>query len=42
MGELESSIFVIGSPDLDLMNPKYLPKSKQLKNITKYHSIDSQ
>ncbi|WP_299017171.1 UDP-N-acetylglucosamine 2-epimerase [uncultured Polaribacter sp.] len=32
MGELESSIFVIGSPDLDLMNPQKLPKLEDVKN----------
>ncbi len=31
LGELESSIFVIGSPDLDFMNPKYLPSLKEAK-----------
>lgn len=25
MGELKSSVYVIGSPDLDLMNPEFLP-----------------
>ena len=32
MGELESSINVIGSPDLDLMNPKYLPELQLVKD----------
>ena len=33
MGELESSIYVIGSPDLDLMNPSNLPNLKTVKGI---------
>jgi UDP-N-acetylglucosamine 2-epimerase (hydrolysing) len=37
MGELESSIFVIGSPDLDLMNSKNLPSLDEAK---KYYNID--
>jgi UDP-N-acetylglucosamine 2-epimerase (hydrolysing) len=37
MGELESSIFVIGSPDLDLMNSENLPTLKEAK---KYYNID--
>lgn len=36
MGELDSSIFVIGSPDLDLMNPKFLPS---LQDVKKYYDI---
>jgi UDP-N-acetylglucosamine 2-epimerase (hydrolysing) len=36
MGELESSIFVIGSPDLDLMNPKTLP---ELNFVKEYYNI---
>jgi len=35
MGELESSVFVIGSPDLDLMNPKKLPPLQEVKNYYK-------
>lgn len=37
LGELPNSIFTIGSPDLDLMNPKKLPKlieAKKHYNIT--------
>ncbi|WP_218599348.1 UDP-N-acetylglucosamine 2-epimerase [Polaribacter sp. NJDZ03] len=37
MGELPSSIFVIGSPDLDLMNPESLPS---LDLVKKYYEID--
>jgi UDP-N-acetylglucosamine 2-epimerase (hydrolysing) len=36
MGELESSIYVIGSPDLDLMNPNSLPK---LDVVKQYYEI---
>jgi len=36
MGELESSIFVIGSPDLDLMNPEFLPS---LETVKTYYDI---
>jgi UDP-N-acetylglucosamine 2-epimerase (hydrolysing) len=36
MGELESSIHIIGSPDLDLMNPNYLPN---LKEVKEYYEI---
>lgn len=36
MGELESSIHIIGSPDLDLMNPNNLPCLDQVK---KYYNI---
>lgn len=32
MGELESSIYIIGSPDLDLMNPSNLPSLKLVKD----------
>jgi len=37
LGELASSIFVLGSPDLDLMNPKKLPK---LSDVKKYYDIE--
>jgi UDP-N-acetylglucosamine 2-epimerase (hydrolysing) len=37
LGELESSIFVIGSPDLDLMDSKYLPSLHEAKN---YYDIE--
>lgn len=33
---MDESIFVIGSPDLDLMNPKYLPS---LEDTKKYYGI---
>lgn len=36
LGELNDSIFVLGSPDLDLMNPKFLPSIEFVKN---YYSI---
>ena len=36
MGELESSVHVIGSPDLDLMNPLNLPNLEQVKE---YYNI---
>jgi UDP-N-acetylglucosamine 2-epimerase (hydrolysing) len=36
MGELESSIYVIGSPDLDLMNPTNLPS---LNSVKEYYEI---
>ena len=36
MGELASSIFTIGSPDLDLMNPSTLPKLEVVKT---YYNI---
>ena len=39
MGELDSSVFVIGSPDLDLMNPKQLP---DLVTVKKYYEIPFQ
>ncbi|WP_238788255.1 UDP-N-acetylglucosamine 2-epimerase [Vibrio fluvialis] len=32
LGEIDSSIFVIGSPDLDIMNSNYLPSLKEVKN----------
>ena len=37
LGELPSSIFILGSPDLDLMNPKTLPK---LSYVKKYYDIE--
>jgi len=37
LGELSSSIFIIGSPDLDLMNPEKLPKLSDVKN---YYNIE--
>ena len=37
LGELESSIFELGSPDLDLMNPDSLPN---LKLVKKYYDIE--
>ena len=37
LGELEKSIHVIGSPDLDLMSPDNLPP---LNDVKKYYSID--
>lgn len=36
MGELDSSVYIIGSPDLDLMNPKTLPA---LDLVKKYYEI---
>lgn len=36
MGELESSIYIIGSPDLDLMHPNSLPK---LEVVKEYYEI---
>ena len=36
MGELESSIYITGSPDLDLMNPEKLPS---LNLVKKYYEI---
>lgn len=36
MGELESSVYIIGSPDLDLMNPKKLP---ELSFVKEYYEI---
>ncbi|MCL7753191.1 UDP-N-acetylglucosamine 2-epimerase [Polaribacter sp. Z022] len=40
MGELESSIYVIGSPDLDLMNPNSLPSLKKVKGYYEIPFID--
>ncbi|MBA5248789.1 MAG: UDP-N-acetylglucosamine 2-epimerase (hydrolyzing) [Gammaproteobacteria bacterium] len=37
LGELPSSIFVLGSPDLDLMNPEKLPN---LLDVKKYYNIE--
>ena len=37
MGEIEESIFVIGSPDIDLMNSKNLPSIEEAK---KYYDIE--
>lgn len=37
MGELPNSIFVIGSPDLDLMNPETLPELNLVKD---YYEIE--
>jgi len=37
LGELPSTIFILGSPDLDLMNPKKLPK---LSDVKKYYNIE--
>jgi UDP-N-acetylglucosamine 2-epimerase (hydrolysing) len=37
LGELASTIFILGSPDLDLMNPKKLPK---LSDVKKYYNIE--
>ncbi|MDA3947313.1 MAG: UDP-N-acetylglucosamine 2-epimerase, partial [Helicobacteraceae bacterium] len=36
LGERENSIFVIGSPDLDLMNPKTIPS---LASVKSYYDI---
>ena len=36
LGELSDSIFILGSPDLDLMNPKFLPS---LNEVKKYYDI---
>jgi UDP-N-acetylglucosamine 2-epimerase (hydrolysing) len=36
LGELPSSIFILGSPDLDLMNPKSLPL---LSDVKEYYDI---
>jgi UDP-N-acetylglucosamine 2-epimerase (hydrolysing) len=36
LGEISSSIFILGSPDLDLMNPETLP---ELINVKKYYNI---
>ncbi len=32
MGELENNIFIIGSPDVDVMNSKYLPTISEVKD----------
>ncbi len=37
LGELPNSIFIIGSPDLDLMSPEKLPKLSDVKN---YYNIE--
>jgi len=37
LGELPSSIFILGSPDLDLMNPDNLPN---LTDVKKYYNIE--
>lgn len=37
MGEYEKTINIIGSPDLDLMNPRKLPK---MTNVKKYYEIE--
>lgn len=37
LGELQDSIFILGSPDLDLMNPKFLPTFEHVK---KYYGIE--
>ncbi|MFT5813711.1 MAG: UDP-N-acetylglucosamine 2-epimerase (hydrolyzing) [Psychroserpens sp.] len=37
LGEKRNSVFVIGSPDLDLMNPKSLPC---ISTVKKYYDID--
>lgn len=37
LGEIDESIHVIGSPDLDLMNPEYLPTLDEAK---KYYGIN--
>jgi len=37
LGEQNKSVFVTGSPDLDLMNPKHLPNLQQTKQ---YYEID--
>jgi UDP-N-acetylglucosamine 2-epimerase (hydrolysing) len=37
LGELPSSIFILGSPDLDLMNPDMLPSLHDVKN---YYNIE--
>lgn len=52
MGELESSVYTIGSPDLDLMNPKTLPDLDFVKNyyeipfesyaIAMYHPVTTE
>lgn len=52
MGELESSVYIIGSPDLDLMNPKTLPSLDFVKDyydipfeeyaIAMYHPVTTE
>jgi len=52
LGELEENIFVIGSPDLDLMNPAYLPSIQDVKGyydisfadyaIAMYHPVTTE
>lgn len=52
MGELESSVYIIGSPDLDLMNPKTLPALDFVKDyyeipfddyaIAMYHPVTTE
>ena len=52
LGELDSSIFVIGSPDLDLMNSKNLPSLEVAKNyygisyekyaVAMFHSVTTE
>tara|TARA_Y100001935_G_scaffold255058_1_gene266281 strand:+ start:325 stop:1458 length:1134 start_codon:yes stop_codon:yes gene_type:complete len=37
LGEVEKNIFIIGSPDLDLMNPQHLPSLEMVKN---YYGIN--
>jgi UDP-N-acetylglucosamine 2-epimerase (hydrolysing) len=37
LGELPESVFVIGSPDLDLMNPDHLP---ELAKVKTYYNIE--
>ena len=37
LGEVEENIFIIGSPDLDLMNPAYLPS---IHDVKKYYDIN--
>ncbi len=37
LGEVEGSIFILGSPDLDLMNPINLPK---IEDVKQYYGID--
>ena len=52
LGEFEDSIFVLGSPDLDLMNPEHLPALEKVKNyyeigfsnyaIAMYHPVTTE
>jgi len=37
MGEIESSIFTIGSPDIDIMFSKHLPDLSTAKNIMRFY-----